>query len=265
MLGAMADAGHDLSRHGRADERRTKDVAGRARASAPGPGCDGGEPAPEWVDLAGNVAGVGVVHEAARRRQRGGVEAGRSWDRGAKGEYEAGRVLARLTAVSWWDRVRGRAPRWRVLHSVDLRDTDGAKRGDIDHVVLGPPGLVTINTKHHRRGNIVVDGDTLTVNGRRTAYVAKARQEADRARGLLVAALTAHGQAELAARLPARPLILVVGAMPRIAREAEGVPVVPLQRLRHTVEGFRPQLAPDEVATVYEMARRDITWATPGS
>jgi hypothetical protein len=91
-------------------------------------------------------------------------------------------MLARLTTVGWWDRIRGRRAAWRVLHSLRLRASDGATRGDIDHVVIGPPGVVTINTKHHRRGNVLVDGDTVTVNGRPTAYVAKARQEAERAR-----------------------------------------------------------------------------------
>ena len=53
-------------------------------------------------------------------------------------------MLAELTAHS---RLRLRTPRWRVLHSVPV---EGGR--DIDHVMIGPPGVVTINSKHHRPG-----------------------------------------------------------------------------------------------------------------
>jgi len=58
-------------------------------------------------------------------------------------------MLGRFTTASGWERLLRRSPRWRVLHSVPLRDARGAVRGDIDHVLIGPPGVVTINTKHH--------------------------------------------------------------------------------------------------------------------
>jgi hypothetical protein len=58
------------------------------------------------------------------------------------------------------------------------------------------------------------------VNGWRTPYVAKARQEAERARTLLTAALTPNKGPTLApplpTPLPVRPLIVVVGAVPRV-------------------------------------------------
>jgi hypothetical protein len=73
-------------------------------------------------DLSKNVAGVGVSHEAVRRRQQAGAQAARSWDVGAKGEHQVGDVLNRMAALSWWDRVRGRSPRWRVLHAVQMFD-----------------------------------------------------------------------------------------------------------------------------------------------
>jgi hypothetical protein len=36
-----------------------------------------------------------------------------------------------------------------VLRSLALGDRHGGTRGDIDYLVIGPPGVVTINTKHH--------------------------------------------------------------------------------------------------------------------
>jgi hypothetical protein len=35
---------------------------------------------------------------------------------------------------------------------------------DIDHLVIGPPGVFTINTKHHRDARIWVGGNMVKVN-----------------------------------------------------------------------------------------------------
>ena len=60
------------------------------------------------------------------------------WSRGAKGEEDIGRALEAL------------GDRWAVLHDVNTG------RGNIDHVVIGPGGLFTVETKSHR-GRIRVD------------------------------------------------------------------------------------------------------------
>lgn len=77
----------------------------------------------------------------------------------------------------------------KVLHSVAV----GIGCGDIDHVLIGPPGVVTINTKHHRAGRLTLDGDELVVNGRSIDAASKARREVGRAEYLLMTALTAIG------------------------------------------------------------------------
>lgn len=58
--------------------------------------------------------------------------------RGAAGERKVGAILDRL------------GPDWHVLHGVWLG------RGDIDHVLVGPGGTFTIETKANR-GKIPVD------------------------------------------------------------------------------------------------------------
>lgn len=241
----------------RGGERRT---GGAADSTTPG---DPDRATPTPTDLSDNAAGLGVAFEAARRRRRDDGTSTRSWEVGAKGERDAGEMLARLTAVGWWDRLRGRRSAWRVLHSVALRTAGGDERGDIDHVVIGPPGVVTINTKHHPRGNIMVDGDEVTVNRRRTDYIAKSRREAERARSMLVAALTTAGHADLGAQLRVQPLILVVGTMPRVQREPDGVPVVPLQRLLTTVAKLPVRLDEQQVEAVFAVACRRESWTLP--
>jgi hypothetical protein len=203
-----------------------------------------------------------VTHEAARRRQAEGVGADRSWRRGADGEFAVGALLATLTQVSRWERWRGRAPRWFVLHSVPLGDGHGRVRGDVDHLLIGPPGLVSINTKHHRTGKLVLDGNELVLNGYRTDYVPKARREAQRVTAFVQATLDAHGHAELG-RVPVRPLLAIVGGRLVTVRWPAGVTVVMTATLIEAVRAFPAALDPGEVAAVYELARRSTTWNPP--
>jgi len=65
----------------------------------------------------------------------------RSWYRGAIGEIEVAEVLSKL------------GPEWTVLHAVPV----GSGSSDIDHVVIGPAGVFTINTKNHT-GKVFVAG-----------------------------------------------------------------------------------------------------------
>ena len=207
-------------------------------------------------DLARNAAGIGVVYEAARRRQTEGVGADRLWRVGADGEATVGEVLASLTTPSRLDRLRRRPPSWRVLHSVPI----GAGRGDIDHVLIGPPGVITINTKHHRAGRLALDGDQLIVNGRPTDYILKARREALRARERLTSALAVIDEAGLADKLKVRSVIAVVGGRVLISRWAPGVAVVMTRQLSHTLTSMPDELNSDEVQTIYALARHQGVW-----
>ncbi|ODU05884.1 MAG: hypothetical protein ABS81_06350 [Pseudonocardia sp. SCN 72-86] len=216
------------------------------------------------MDLARNAPGIGVSYEAARRRQAEGLGADRSWRVGADGEVAVGEVLAELTKVSRWDRLRGRPPSWWVLHSVPLGDGRGRVRGDVDHVLIGPPGVITINSKHHRAGRLTLDGEQLVVNGHLTEYVRKARREAERAAQFLRPALAGAGTPELAARVAVRPMLAIVGGRLLISRWAPGVTVVMTRQLLHAVRSIPAVLDAAEVATVYEVARRSTTW-NPGA
>ena len=58
------------------------------------------------------------------------------WCRGAEGEERVGRILEALRSQGWY-----------ALHDVQT------SRGNIDHVLVGPAGLSTIETKSHRAGS----------------------------------------------------------------------------------------------------------------
>jgi len=146
---------------------------------------------------------------------------------------------------------------------VPLLDAQGRGRGDIDHVLIGPPGVVTINTKHHRAGRLELDGDALVVNGRATEYVRKSRLEALRAADLLRAALTGVGEQGLAGRLVVRPLIAVLGGRLLVSRWPAGVTVVMTRQLVSILAGMPAALGAGDVDAVFALARRSTTWAAP--
>ncbi len=65
---------------------------------------------------------------------------------------------------------------WRVLHSIPLAD-----KVDVDHLLIGPGGVFTINTKHHHKKAMWVGDDAVRVDhGKSAPYARKSRTEANR-------------------------------------------------------------------------------------
>ncbi len=91
------------------------------------------------------------------------------WYDGAEGEIEVGVQLATLP------------PEWVVFHALPI----GGHGWDIDHVLVGPGGVVTINTKQHRGARIRVEQRTVLVGERSVPYIRHARFEAERITTLL--------------------------------------------------------------------------------
>lgn len=166
----------------------------------------------------------------------------RAWRIGADGE-EA--VAAQLLALG---------PAWRVLHAVRV----GERGSDIDYVVVGPPGIFTINAKHHPNASIWVGGDTFTVNGQRVPYIRNSRHEARRAARLL----TEHAGFPVTAA----GVIAVMGAQKgfkiRAQPEDGAVVVVTRRRVSHHLLSQPHRLSPREVDAVYDIAPRSTTWQT---
>lgn len=96
----------------------------------------------------------------------------RPWYVGALGELA---VASRLASLE---------PTWTVLHSIQI----GSHGSDIDHLVIGPPGVFCINTKFHDNANIWIGSERLLVAGRKTDYLRNSRHEAARTQRMLRAA-----------------------------------------------------------------------------
>lgn len=64
-------------------------------------------------------------------------------------------------------RLKTLSSEWAVFHSLPI----GVDGWDIDHVLVGPGGIVTINTKRHHDLPVVVAAEGLTVDGQQVPYL----------------------------------------------------------------------------------------------
>ncbi|MGB7980719.1 MAG: nuclease-related domain-containing protein [Candidatus Nanopelagicales bacterium] len=143
----------------------------------------------QWQDLSLNVPGQAArsrAHaERAAQKDRGKVRAfmqhlldvktdERNWRVGADGEETIGAKLEKLTKHGWY-----------VLHAVPIGD----RGSDIDHVLIGPGGVFTLDTKTHPGGSVWVGRYAIKVNGQSTQYLRNSRFEAQRAARLLSTAI----------------------------------------------------------------------------
>jgi hypothetical protein len=209
-------------------------------------------PAAPWTDLSLNRAGDGVrLEEQAARagapvktlvaRALGVHTDERAWRLGRKGEELVGKQLDRLAA---------RDARWTAIHAIRV----GTRGADIDHLVIGPGGVFTLNTKHHPDADIWVGGETFLVNGSRVPYVRNARHEAERAARLLTTAVGAP--------VVVTGLVVPVGCNAPVTVKAppKDVHVVTRRDLVGWFSRLGPTLGDPDLARVWDAARRSTTW-----
>ena len=204
-----------------------------------------------WTDLALNRPGEGIRSLAKAHRNAAPLSAGiarlfnlhtyeRAYRIGADGEVATGKVLARLPSG------------WKVLHSVPV----GSRGSDIDHVVIGPGGVFTVNTKHHPNSSVWVAGETFLVNGTRQPYVRNSCFEAKRAARLLTG-LSGFS-------VPVTGVVAVVGAHEgfKVKEQPRGglVHVVARRNLAHWLTERPNLLGGWEIDCLFAHARRSTTW-----
>ena len=177
------------------------------------------------------------------------IGAGRAWPAGAEGEVRLAEALRELTEAG--PPTQGRPP-WRVLHAVPM----GPGRGDIDHVLLGPPGLVAVGTEHHHGRAVRVDGDRMTVDREPVDRVPRARAEAQRAGRLLGAAR----RDEPGTPPPATGALAVVAASVTSVSPPRDVLVATPAGLPRLITALPAVLADAEIDELYAVARRLGTW-----
>ena len=210
------------------------------------------EPQRPWVDLSLNQPGQGVRARAVAARAEAPVRTTlarvlgvhteeRAWRVGADGEDLVAAELARVS--------RKRSG-WTAIHAVPV----GSKGSDIDHLVIGPGGVFSINAKHHKGADIWVGGETLLVNRTRHPYIRNSRHEAERASRLLSTAVgepvVVHG------------LVVTVNAKSfTIKRSPQpGVTVLYRKQLAPWLLRLGDSLDQDLLNRIWDVARRSTTW-----
>ncbi|MCW2809380.1 MAG: hypothetical protein JWQ93_3335 [Marmoricola sp.] len=204
-----------------------------------------------WLDLSTNAPGAEAREQALAAREAAPVKSllarvlgvhtdERAWRIGADGEE---RVAARLAKLANKD------PRWRSLHAIPV----GNRGSDIDHLVIGPGGVFTLNTKHHPGAKIWVGGDTFMVDGHKQPYIRNSRHEASRAAKLLTAACGFPVHVE--------GVIVTVNADDIVVKKAPaGVHVVPRMQIARWLGRNGPIYAESVLEAIFDVARRSTTW-----
>jgi hypothetical protein len=162
---------------------------------------------------------------------------GETWYRGAVAELAVGRLLSHLDE------------RWIVLHAVPV----GRRGADIDHVVVGPPGVFTINTKNHSGQRVWVAGNTFMVAGARRDHIRNSEFEAARVVKLFGAAF--------GRQLPVRALIVVLNpARLHIKTRPKAVDVLASRDLLRWLKRRPAVLSSDELVQVDATIGLHSTW-----
>lgn len=202
-------------------------------------------------DLARNRPGQAVRQQAIELRDAAPVRTlfarmvgaktdERAYRIGTDGESEVARQLARL------------GPHWCVLHSVPVGERDS----DIDHVVIGPAGVFTINAKNHPHASVWVGGETVKVNGYSQPYVRNSRHEAQRAARLLSKAAGFD--------VSVLGIVAIMGAHRGLTVKRQPADGVVTVLARKELAGHLRQL-PDElgrpsIERIFHVARHLATW-----
>jgi len=199
-------------------------------------------------DLAVRRPGQGVSEKAEELRRAEpfrsavrrvlGITAGDgTYRKGGKGEMLVAKRLVKLSAE------------WRVLHSIPVGD----KGTDIDHVVIGPGGVFSLNTKNHSGQRVWVHTHAFKVNGSpHNDYLRASRAEARKASRLLSAA---SGLA-----------VEVIGVVVVVADclDIKGMPLdTPVVARKKIVDWLRSQpicLSSAQIESIYAAARQTTTW-----
>jgi hypothetical protein len=160
--------------------------------------------------------------------------------RGLEGEQIVGTALTSLQAADW-----------KVLHGTPL-----PSGSDIDHLVIGPPGVFTVNSKHHAGAAVWVGDNIVKVNRNGYPYLANSEFEAARTAKLLTE--------WCGFAIPVHPVIAMVGVRKITRAGAPAVAVIAGDEIASTLSTWPAVLSPNQVDRAYTIARHAYVWRQVG-
>lgn len=160
-----------------------------------------------------------------------------SWDKGAEGEERVAKRLAKLPR-----------DRWVALHDLPL----GGGGRNVDHLVIGPGGVFSVNTKN-LSGNVIVKENAFLVSGFPDRCLHIARDEAQRVGERLSAAA---GET-----VPVEPVLVVLTPSLEVRARPDDVHVLGERDVPKWFEARPATLDAPAANRVYRYARRNGVWS----
>jgi hypothetical protein len=161
---------------------------------------------------------------------------GSTWQKGAEGEEAVAKRLAKLPRDEWM-----------VLHDRPL----GSNGRNVDHLVIGPAGVFSVNTKN-LSGKVTVKPNAFLVNGFPERYLHVSRDEAARVAERL-SAVTGE-------RVAVHAVIVVLADAVDVEAQPEGVHVLDVKQIPRWFRARPPSLDPRQTNRIYEATRKGGTW-----
>jgi hypothetical protein len=169
-----------------------------------------------------------------------------AWQTGAQGELRTGRLLEPLEGEGF-----------RILHD---RKIPGS-RANIDHIVIGPPGIYVVETKSLGGALQIRDNEVFVSGRRRTKMIDEVKREALAVQTALAKELAAPGWM-------VTPVICVHRAdLPWLRSEVAGVRIVSGKDLVKRLREADHLLAPADVERLAALASARLrpAFAAPGT
>jgi hypothetical protein len=207
-------------------------------------------PALPWVDLAASQPGqAGRERAAVLYSQWREAAWWRRWRTSRSEEYETRRRAAQQVSVArQFERLGGD---WRVLHGIPI-GTTGER---IDHLVMGPGGVFTVNSHHDAQTSMWLGGGTLMVKGERVHHLRESQADAAYASTLL--------SGSVGFEVPVKGLVVIVGdkrfdvrCQPEDASVRVTTPKACLRWLRQ----LSGEWTDYGIERIFDAARRSTTW-----
>jgi len=174
----------------------------------------------------------GVVAAVKYLEKEGNKKAARYHDarRGAEAEEAVGEILDSLPEGFF------------IIHDFD------SGKGNIDHIIIGPKGIFTVETKSHR-GEVTFDGNQLLLNCKpyQKDFLKQAWAECDLVRDLLKKWEITEPKAE--------PVILFTNAVVKVREKAKGVEIVSLKFLPKFLERLPDKISKPEAGRIYNRVK----------
>jgi hypothetical protein len=212
----------------------------------------------DWEDLAFHAPDHDLVRAASRARAAGDRALDQALRLRADGRQAVADALGRDVGGAPGAGRLGRGGRWHFLNGVDV--TVGSETVQLDHLVIGPPGVFVVEVRHQPGAKVHASATGLEVDGVHLD-LARMRTLGEEVHDRLAEAIAvAAGFEEVLDPPPVTPVIAFVSATIVSHSRPRGVIVSRAGDLGRAMRSRGDRLTPAAVEETFAVARRSTTW-----